>query len=362
LGKTNIIEFNGKRYDAVSGAPADDQTYHVPVTVQSKPVAPKTNGHNVDGIIRPTGQLHHGVQTVKPVASPPVAAHQQTRPKHSTHHIVAHRPQHSKTLMRASVKKPGPSSLRAKLHLQAPMQAVAKTEHHLPANHHDVDISRLTRAKATAKSAAISRFGEPTRNSFVKHIRPLAVKAAPVATNIDQQHSSPFDAAVASATSHQQVAPKRSRRTSRLFNIAAAGLALLLIGGFIAYQNVPNIELRMISSRAGFSATMPGFKPTGFGISSPIHYSAGEVTLGFHSASASRSYSVIEQQSNWDSQTLLDNFVSSTGQNYQAVQSAGRTIYLYNGNATWVNGSIWYRVTSNANLSPPQLINIATSM
>ena len=59
---------------------------------------------------------------------------------------------------------------------------------------------------------------------------------------------------------------------------------------------------------------------------------------------------------------LLDNFVASSGQNYQTIEDAGRTIYMYSGNATWVNGNVWYRITGNSSLSSGQLTNIATSM
>ena len=66
---------------------------------------------------------------------------------------------------------------------------------------------------------------------------------------------------------------------------------------------------------------------------------------------------------NWDSQTLLQNFVSTSGQPYDAYKAAGRTVYVYgNGNATWVNGGVWYEVSDNGALSKDQIIQLANSM
>ena len=94
-----------------------------------------------------------------------------------------------------------------------------------------------------------------------------------------------------------------------------------------------------------------------------LKYAPGEVTLSFHSNTDDRHFSVIQRASNWDSQTLRDDFVANSGHAYHTLQAGGRTIYAFSqGNATWVNGGIWYQIIDNADLSTSQLLNLATSM
>lgn len=136
---------------------------------------------------------------------------------------------------------------------------------------------------------------------------------------------------------------------------------MLLLGGFVAYQNKVALEMQLAAGRAGFPASMPGYKPTGFA-ARHLSYSPGTVTIGFVSNS-NKSFNVVQKQSNWDSETLLQNYVADTDKPYQAYQAAGRTIYVYgSGSATWVNGGVWYQVNGNARLSNNQIIDIAMSM
>ena len=107
---------------------------------------------------------------------------------------------------------------------------------------------------------------------------------------------------------------------------------------------------------------MPAYRPSGFAVKG-FTYSPGTVIIGFRKPSSNQSYSVVQKTSNWDSQTLLENYVATSGQPYDAYQAAGRTVYVYgNGNATWVNGGIWYQINDDGTLNKNQIINLATSM
>ncbi len=76
-----------------------------------------------------------------------------------------------------------------------------------------------------------------------------------------------------------------------------------------------------------------------------------------------QSFTVLQKKSNWDSQTLLENFVATSNEDYQGYQSNGRTVYVYGkGNATWVNGGIWYQIKATGDLANEQLVKIAASM
>jgi len=156
--------------------------------------------------------------------------------------------------------------------------------------------------------------------------------------------------------------PKRPAAHRRTITLATTALAVVLLTGFIAYQNKANLTLRVASAAAGFHATLPGYKPSGFAIAN-FKYSVGNVAVNFHNAQTNTSYSLTQKNSNWDSQTLLDSYVATKSHTYQTLQSGGRTIYIYgNNDAAWVNNGIMYQVSSNGSLSTSDVLGIATSM
>ncbi len=140
-------------------------------------------------------------------------------------------------------------------------------------------------------------------------------------------------------------------------------LAALLIAGFIAYQNMPNLAMRVAAARAGFPATMPSYQPAGFALDGAIQYYPGQITVNFKSDSDNRIFSVTQKPSKWTSETLLDRVVAIDSRPYQTFQDKGKIIYIYDGsNATWVSGGIWYEIAGNSSLTSDQLLRIASSL
>jgi hypothetical protein len=140
-------------------------------------------------------------------------------------------------------------------------------------------------------------------------------------------------------------------------------LVIILLSGFVAYQSAPNISMYIAGSRAGFHGTLPAYTPGGFGMSSPIKATPGNITVSFRSHTDNRTYTVSQQPSNWTSDSLRFNFFKSNDSPV-ALLDKGKTIYLYNGgaNAAWVNGGVLYQVTGNAGLSSDQVVSIADSL
>jgi hypothetical protein len=137
--------------------------------------------------------------------------------------------------------------------------------------------------------------------------------------------------------------------------------AFLLLAGFIAYMNLPGIELRVASMRAGFHAEMPAYHPTGYALDGGIESSDGRIAMNFRSGNSL--YTITQQASDWNSETLLDQTAAERGEPTQTIQSKGRTIYIYDdSNATWVNGGVHYQITGNAPLHADELVSLATSM
>jgi hypothetical protein len=149
----------------------------------------------------------------------------------------------------------------------------------------------------------------------------------------------------------------------RALSMSSAVLAVALLAGFFAIQNVPNLSMRVAATRAGFDAAMPGYKPAGFSFKGPIKYSPGQVSVSYESNTDARSYEVKQKASNWNSDALLANFVVAEGKQYQTFLDRGRTLYIYDqSNATWVDDGVWYQIEGQSNMTTDQLIRIASSI
>jgi hypothetical protein len=136
-------------------------------------------------------------------------------------------------------------------------------------------------------------------------------------------------------------------------------LAVLLIAGFVALQNQAKLTIRYASSKAGIHATLPATSPLGY---SPgkVSYSAGTVGVRYTNGSSGQGFTLSQTASNWNSQALRDSFVAVKDKRFQTLEAAGRTVYTYgDNNATWVNGGIWYNVTSDGSLTTDELLDLA---
>lgn len=192
--------------------------------------------------------------------------------------------------------------------------------------------------------------------------RQQAVKAPKPAQVIKQEA---IDESLASAPSHSanhhQV--KTKKRYPRVLSIASASLALLLLGGYFTYLNMPSLSVRVAAAQAGVNASYPSYHPDGYSLNGPVAYSQGEVMMKFASTTGPQSFTVAQTKSNWDSSAVLENYVKSkAGDNYITYDEHGLTIYTFGGNAAWVNGGILYTISGDAPLSGDQIRHIATSM
>lgn len=324
MRKNNIIKINGRHYDADSGALITPAVADVAATPGA--------GHLVHDVIKP-----------------PEAATRRS-------------PQPAKTLMRTSVKKPARPAgkpLRAQSQVDAAGVSFSAPQPVLGVT----DTKRLQHAKQITKSDLISRFGAPVKTGAAPAAAtPAAGDPVTVPANPDLlQH------ALEQATSHKQPPLKHVRRDTRKRRVATtAAVAVVAIGllALFTTQNLNSVRLQVASAKAGFSAALPGYKPSGFRLGQ-LSYSAGVVAFNYVSNSdQDRRFLVIEKASSWDSQALRDSFVVPTaGQNYQTVQAAGQTYYLYGSqNVTWVSGGVWYQVQSKDALGNQQLIVLAKSL
>lgn len=147
-------------------------------------------------------------------------------------------------------------------------------------------------------------------------------------------------------------------------SLALSAFGLILVGAYIWQINYPNLAFKVAASKAGISASSPGYIPSGWKLSNNIKTSPGTVSYGLQSDGNKRQVAITEVKTDWDSQALAENYITGQSPNYLALQAQGLTIYMYGDNqASWVNRGNWYRIEGQSHgLSQDQIIKIATSL
>lgn len=357
------IELNGKHYDARTGriiSESEAIAAHTRHTT-TKPNASQGQGQILDGFVRraPTKPALKGSQKSNTAAA---AAKSASR-----------KPEKSRTLMRPTVKKP--SAAVVKNDIQAVKSPIKQPVQHTTQRH--------VRAEAASRSPFISRFGTP-RSSVVKKeahlpvVTPSTSVAAPSLPSIKNAVSNELqrlEHALQDANAHLHQLEdgtvkkipflRRVGFRNKYANVAALSCAFLLLVGFFAYQNQAAISMKVAASKSGVHASLPGYKPAGYAVNGGVKSEAGKVSITYKSNTDSKSYTLVQESSNWNSTALLANHVTKTRCStcYQTWQNDGKTVYIYdNSNATWVNGGVWYRVEGNADLTSDQLLRLANSL
>lgn len=169
------------------------------------------------------------------------------------------------------------------------------------------------------------------------------------------------------ATSSRKASHKLVKATPnkahRILSVASASLALLLLGGYFTYLNMPNLSVRVAAVQAGINASYPSYRPDGYTLNGPVAYNDGEVSMKFAANAGPQNFTITQEKTTWDSTAVKENFVDKKwGDNIDIVTERGLTIYRKDGNAVWVNGGILYTINGDAPLTPSQVRGIATSL
>jgi hypothetical protein len=377
------IEINGRTYDALTGkiltSPGQDvSSVKSTHPAHQKPTpAPLKRGVIMDGVAR--------------------------RPVHPTHKVAAPAApavQKSQTLHRKAVKKPGTAKPVPYVHstsanMQSRVEQSATGRGLLLKRVPDV---RLSRALTSHKSNLVSKFGR-TNVDKPKLTSELVVKTAPVAPHSPTPTSTapvappPIQHTPAKSTTHHvsskkfvfedhikqanshllKPVKKESRRkrvlkslrvSPKILSAAAAVFAIVLLGGFFAYQNIPAVSMRVAASTAGFEGKLPKSIPAGYSFNGPVQAAPDNISLSYESNSDSRRFIVTQKPTNWSSEGLLTNYLVDSQYRYQVYKDKGLTVYIYNGsNATWVDKGVWFSVNGDeGSLSSEQLLELASSI
>ena len=157
--------------------------------------------------------------------------------------------------------------------------------------------------------------------------------------------------------------PKKHSKLRQFISTASTALAVMLLGAYFTYLNMPALSTRIAAAQAGINASYPGYQPSGYSLNGPVAYSEGSVVMKFASNGSDENFTLAQTKSNWDSSAVFENYVKpNAGRNYSTATINGLTIYTYNNDAAWVNGGILYTIKGNAQLAPSQIERLATSL
>lgn len=145
--------------------------------------------------------------------------------------------------------------------------------------------------------------------------------------------------------------------------VGVVSMCIVLLAGYVTYLNYPNIAVKVAASRANIDATMPEYTPGGYEFNGPVAYDQGRLTISFQNQREDATIAVTQSSTQWDSQSLLENYINYQTSRYETYRENGLTIYTYNNrNAAWVNGGTLYQIESETFLSQNDIIKMASSM
>lgn len=337
MGRNTII-INGKVYDALSGLPV----------AAPDPVAPRKHAA-ISKPGRAFSDVGPSVST-KPLQAKGIKAT-------AVHQTV----KKSQTLHRDGVSAPAPqaSSLRRKPQIGH----VAKSPHitKFAKNVHSVEKKVAEPVEKTEKPV-VSHVVTRAQKALAKPSAPERLSSRALKEKLIAERL----AAVNTDTPNKS--GEGARRSlfagrPRLASMVTACFALVILGAYFTYLNMPNLSVRVAASQAGIAASFPDYRPDGYRFAGPVAFAPGQVSMTFKANGGNHTYTITEQSSSWDSRAVYDNLVAKASDGgYITNSQQGLTVYTYDNNAAWVNGGILYTIDGDAPLSNEQLLSIAGSL
>jgi hypothetical protein len=233
---------------------------------------------------------------------------------------------------------------------------------------------QTTTSTSSSKSAASSFIGAaPKTRSTVAPLQSLAERrreadtishfSAKKLTNRARQNSKALMSAMKEETKPKSAPimikkPKVSKK-HLIFAVASSICCMGVLYATLKFS-MPDISAKVAAAQNG--ASYPSFVPRDFTARS-ASFQKNTFSLEFVGPDKTR-FTLDQEKLPWDSNALLNNYVKPTwGEQYDTIREQGLTIYMYQSNATWVNGGTVYKLnTTSGSLSKKQLKNIITSL
>ena len=122
-----------------------------------------------------------------------------------------------------------------------------------------------------------------------------------------------------------------------------------------------DMSIQVAAMQSGIEATYPTYVPRDY-VLSDVTSASGKVTI--HFKKGTDGFGITEEESAWDSDALLNNYVKMTyGNEYTVVKEQGLTLYMGDNWEAWVNGGMLYKLfVDSGTLTKKQMKSIATSL
>lgn len=349
---SSVVEINGSRYDASTGqliSSVKKGAHHLKSSA----------GGVVDGFIRQPSLAGKRKVTRERVKNASQTVHRSA--------------QRSRTLMRTAVSKPQPKPAlnndKRQHSALLPQKSNSSHRHSLRAmaakQHHQV--SRFGHVQKTAGNSPHSpKSGEIINRPRAKTSAAAAGSSSTIATASHSQIERLLDQVLISShagdTAQNRSILQRIWSLPKWLSVGTVVLVLAVSAGFFAWQNIPQVAVKVASARASINAAIPSYTPEGYSFAAPISYSKGEVIVRYQ-AHSGQEYKIAQQASKLDSASLASAVMANEA-NVQTSQVKGTTIYIYgdNNDATWVNNGVRYTITGQAGLDSSQILKIAGSL
>lgn len=342
-GKQTLV-INGKVYDAVTGLPVAAPD---PVVVHES--QPKTS------------------------VSAPQTAPVVTTPRNPHHAKNIHSAtKRSSTLRREFVAKPVTKSQPHATRRRPTVGGIERSEMIQRFAPHPQPITSIARPKTVQPRLDITPV-KAKPSSIIAQKHALVTSQAPVSPSPSLSSRSVREQLIAERlasvdTAAPAKAPKKARtglffKQPRMASLVTASFAVIVLGGYFTYLNMPGLSVRVAAAQADVAANYPDYHPDGYSFNGPVAFASGQVAIDFRANGGTNKYTVTQQKSTWDSQAVYDNVVARVADDsYVTNSQQGLTIYTFKGEAAWVNKGILFTISGDAPLSNEQLLRIAGSL
>lgn len=276
-------------------------------------------------------------------------AHRQLQSSTTLNRRYVTRPAKSTTSMSSTQKSP-----RIQHFAQPTVKTRPQQSRHpvAPAQPHPIQATAQTRMRA--RSGA--NINPATTKLTARQLKDQAIQKALAAASTDSTNT-------ANNTNIGQEKTKHHFGLGRVILALSCAAAAVFAIVYFVNLNMPDISLKVAAMQTGIEATYPSYVPRDYNLAGIVSED-GKITLNFSNTTNGDTYSLTEENSSWDSNALLTNFVKERyGDNYVVVREQGLTIYISGSNASWTNGGIVYILdAASGALSKKQIISIATSL
>lgn len=229
----------------------------------------------------------------------------------------------------------------------------------------DVEKDRIIEKKEPEPEPKIEKVEpEPTPVYHpVSHPQPMRAPSKIPAPQLKQQE---IEKAVKNATKMPVEQKRRKRGVFGEFGwtrvVLATACITTAVFAIVYFVNIASTDmsLQVAASQSGINAKYPS-APRGYELSD-VTSSSGKVLM--HYKSDEGEFSLTEENSSWDSEALLNNYIKSTyGNDYTVVREQGLTLYMGSTWEAWVNGGMLYKLDiTSGSLTKKQMKTIATSL